>query len=172
LPFKGQQFDGVVCCGVLQYLEDERFVLQQMSRVVKDGGFVIVTFPNMLRLACLLDPAYYFARLSGVVFRRLRKRTARSEEVKRIDWHGNRDLSDKRYLYWSLDRVFSGCGLRREATVGIGFGPLTFRRYKLLPGTWSIKMSRILTSLANKRNFGSLRILANRWVVQLRKESK
>ena len=172
LPFRRTRFDGAVCCGVLQYLEDERLVLQQMSGVVKEGGFVIVTFPNMLRLACLLDPVYSFAKISRVVSRRLRKRTARVGEVGHIDSRGNGDGGDKRYIYWTLDTCFSGCGLRREATVGIGFGPLTFWRHKLLPQSWSVRMSRIFTSLANKKGFGSMRVLANRWVVLLRKESR
>lgn len=175
LPFRDNQFEGVVCCGVLQYLENEQGALRQMSETVKDGGFVIATFPNMLKLSCLLDPAYYFAKLCRVALARRRIRTAKSEEAgldDLVDIHKNTDFSNKRYFYWSMDKHFVKCSLRRETTVAIGFGPLTFGGHKLLPQSWSVRMSRIFTSLANKKGFGSMRVLANRWVVLLRKESR
>lgn len=39
-------FDAVICMGVLEYLEDDTPAVQEMARVLKPGGTLIVTMPN------------------------------------------------------------------------------------------------------------------------------
>ena len=46
LPFAGGTQDAVVCMGLMEYLDDERAVLGEIVRVLRDGGMAIITLPN------------------------------------------------------------------------------------------------------------------------------
>jgi SAM-dependent methyltransferase len=46
LPFQDHTFDTVLCVGVLQYLPAPAVALRELARVTRDGGQVMVTFPN------------------------------------------------------------------------------------------------------------------------------
>jgi len=47
LPFRDQQFGAVFSFQVLEHLFDPRQALQEMIRVIKPGGYVIVSAPNL-----------------------------------------------------------------------------------------------------------------------------
>lgn len=47
LPFRDRFFDTVVCVGLLQYLAIPDAALQEMARVTRPGGQILVTFPNL-----------------------------------------------------------------------------------------------------------------------------
>jgi ubiquinone/menaquinone biosynthesis C-methylase UbiE len=57
LPFADNSFDGVVCLGVLEYLDRDEAALREMWRVLKPGGCAIITTPSSI---C---PFYYMDRL-------------------------------------------------------------------------------------------------------------
>jgi len=46
LPFEEGMFDKVVCFEVLEHLFDPKFAVEQMARVLKPGGLLIVSVPN------------------------------------------------------------------------------------------------------------------------------
>jgi SAM-dependent methyltransferase len=46
LPFKSSAFTHAVCSEVLEHLQDDRSALQEMARVLKSSGRLIVTFPH------------------------------------------------------------------------------------------------------------------------------
>lgn len=48
LPFKDSSFDIIVCMHVLKHLSTYKEVLNEMERVTKQEGFIIVNFPNTL----------------------------------------------------------------------------------------------------------------------------
>jgi SAM-dependent methyltransferase len=48
LPFRPAAFDAVLAMGVLEYLDDPGAALDELCRVTKPGGRVIVTMPNRL----------------------------------------------------------------------------------------------------------------------------
>ena len=45
LPFVDRSFDAAVCTEVLEHVEDARFVLAEIARVVRPGGQVLVSVP-------------------------------------------------------------------------------------------------------------------------------
>jgi ubiquinone/menaquinone biosynthesis C-methylase UbiE len=57
LPFSDNSFDGIVCLGVLEYLNQDDAALREMWRVLKPGGRAIITTPSSI---C---PFYYMDRL-------------------------------------------------------------------------------------------------------------
>lgn len=50
LPFKGSTFDLVTCTEVIEHLEHYRYTLREMYRVLKPGGALVLTTPNILNL--------------------------------------------------------------------------------------------------------------------------
>jgi len=57
LPFADNTFDGIVCLGVLEYLNRDEAALRDMWRVLKPGGRAIITTPSS---TC---PFYYMDQL-------------------------------------------------------------------------------------------------------------
>ncbi len=46
LSFPSKTFDGILCVGVLEYLEQWQAAVSEMARVIKPGGRIVVTIPN------------------------------------------------------------------------------------------------------------------------------
>jgi len=168
LPFTKKTFDVVLCVGVLQYLQSDRKSISEISRVVKTGGLVIITLPNILRINNLLDPYYYLNRgLKYILHRTYKKSKVKS--VKPEDFSLNDAFINRRYFYGQLTSLFKDCGLQKITTIGIGFGPITFWRKEFLQSALSIKIRNFLGNRANKKYFALMNIFANRWVIGLKK---
>ncbi len=56
LPFENESFDGVICAGVIEYLNEDQKALREMSRILKPGGYAIITISNRLSPARLFEP--------------------------------------------------------------------------------------------------------------------
>jgi ubiquinone/menaquinone biosynthesis C-methylase UbiE len=48
IPFPDSTFDGVVCLGVLEYLDADARALSEVGRVLKPGGKAVVSTPNAI----------------------------------------------------------------------------------------------------------------------------
>lgn len=66
LPFADQTFDRVVASEVLEHVDDDRVVLKEMHRVLKKGGFALVTVPNK-HYPILWDPLNWVLERVGHV---------------------------------------------------------------------------------------------------------
>lgn len=50
LPYEDEQFDVVTCTEVIEHLEHYRFTIREIFRVLKSGGTLVITTPNILNL--------------------------------------------------------------------------------------------------------------------------
>lgn len=50
LPFKDSAFDLVTCTEVIEHLEHYRYTLREMYRILRPGGALVLTTPNILNL--------------------------------------------------------------------------------------------------------------------------
>lgn len=57
-PYNNENFDFVVCAESLQYLENHEKLFREFRRVLKTGGSLIISFPNVLTVSSRL----YFLR--------------------------------------------------------------------------------------------------------------
>ena len=90
LPFSDSTFDVVVSFSAIEHMEnfsDRLKAIEEMARVLRPGGYIAVTGPNLLNL-----PVTFF---SSRVFKRL-------------------GIHEHRYTPWELRRMFESCGLRIE----------------------------------------------------------
>ncbi len=48
IPFPDNFFDGIVCLGVMEYLASDDAALREMWRVLKPGGYAVITTPSSI----------------------------------------------------------------------------------------------------------------------------
>lgn len=170
VPFEDGSFDVALCMGVLQYLQTDEKAVGELSRVVRNGGLVIVTLPNLIRINNLLDPYYYLVRAVQLLVRKSPFfRNREHENLSPDDFESNRRFANRRYYYGQLSNLFERNNLTHVDVAAIAFGPLTFWGKPLLPLATSIRISRFAQRLAQKRLLSFLKLFANRWVFCLRK---
>lgn len=67
LPYPSDHFDTVLAMGVLEYLDEPWRALEEMARVTRPGGLILVSYPN------IESP---MRRMSNAIYRILRKPTS------------------------------------------------------------------------------------------------
>ena len=55
LPYADNQFDSIICSGVIEYLKSDDKALRELNRVLKPGGTLIITVRNKLCLFRIWD---------------------------------------------------------------------------------------------------------------------
>jgi ubiquinone/menaquinone biosynthesis C-methylase UbiE len=159
LPFPDRQFDAIFCVGVLSYLQKEPAAMREMHRVLKRGGFVILSLPNLYRINFLFDPYYYVVGIIGYFMKK-----------RRAGGSGFQKHMIKRYSLAKFRRLYGiDQGFSEKEMVCIGFGPFTFWRKDWVSVERSGRISDFLERISRKRAFFFLRLLANHWVVCLHK---
>lgn len=168
LPFEEETFDAVTCLGVVEYLLEPETGIKEMARVLKSGGLLVVSAPNLIKLQYLLDPYYYFKR--GVRYFLLKMHILKK---KRENIHGeisgNKNFANTRFTFKKITSLFRRCGFELTGFENIGFGPLTFWNRIFLNDVKLLGINSGLISLSHKKAFRFLKYFSNRWVFCLRK---
>ena len=125
IPFADSSFDAVVCLGVISYVENYEVVLEQMRRVLKPGGLLVVSFRNKFN-PVMSDPV----ALGKRVIKRLIGR--RDPEAYAIG-----QFLDHRVF---LEKV-RPLGFELLEFRGIGFGPFRVAGRSLLAEPAAVKFS-------------------------------
>lgn len=144
LPYPDCSFSVVLALGVLPWLHSPALALGEMARVLRPGGFMLVSVDNALRLHQILDPRLNPAleSIRGIVGRRLRKAglLGGAGEPTLI-----RQDSPRR-----LDDLIRRAGLEKVRGTTMGFGPFTFWKRPVLPGGAGIRLHHRLQALADR----------------------
>lgn len=173
LSFQSDTFDVISCLGVLQYLVRDQQGVAELCRVAKNGGVIIYSLPNLLRLGSFFDPYYILIR--GFHFLRYLVRKKSNEHGKRLtteEMATNKNFCNRRYLYGQLDKLFLKEGCKRVSIQGIGYGPFTLFKIPVLPEALMLRISNFLESAALSTWMSWLNLFATRWVVCVRKAGK
>jgi SAM-dependent methyltransferase len=137
LPFESGQFDVVVAVGVIPWLHSPGSAVDEMARVLRPGGKLVLTADNRARLVCLTDPR----SMPGLAPERLAQAAGR-----RRGGPGTSRLDFPR----SIDRLLLDSGLRPFARRTVGFGPLSFLGRLLFNDARSIRLNVRLQALADR----------------------
>lgn len=164
LAFADDSFDLVVAIGVTSWLEHPELAIQEMARVTKPDGYVILTDGNQAALHLLLDP------LMNPLLKPFRK------GVKGLlEGIGLLKPSPKPMMAALHTRRFIDMALRKARLVKvrgltIGFGPFTFLYCKVIPESLGIALHHRLQGLAN-RNMPIFRSTGMSYLVLARKSA-
>ena len=140
LAFEDRSFDLVIAIGVIPWLEMAELAMQEMARVTKPGGYVILTTANRAGLASLLDP------LVSPLFRPLKLGV--KDAFVRV---GLRHRSPSMVFHSSraIDKALTGLGFVKTKGMTRGFGFSLFRR-SILPESLGTALNRRLQSFADQ----------------------
>lgn len=149
LDFPESYFDAIISVGLIEYLSHEEPVLEELYRVLKPGGILIITVPN------LASPFMAFETLVSHGKRLIR----------RVFTRAGHDISPKfvhrHFFPWRLDRQLSQVGFRKLdyacCTYGFFSAPRT--------GTLFLPLSRNLDRFSHS----PLAILATNYIVKVAK---
>ena len=123
--------------GVIPWLHSPGTAVDEMARVLRPGGNLVLTADNRVRLVCLTDPRS-MPGLAPLRLARLAGRRQPRPDVSRLDFPN------------SVDGLLLRSGLRRVARRTVGFGPLTFLGRHLLDDARGIRVNRRLQALADR----------------------
>jgi len=143
LPFQDSSFGLVLAIGVIPYLHSPEKALREMARVLRPGGFILVTGGNRWRLNYVLDPwicppLQRAKRIIGAIRRPFRKpRPDPPWPPLRLD-----SLRE-------LERWLSSVGLAKVKAKTVGFPPVTFHCRPIFGERNSIRLNCWLQWLAD-----------------------
>jgi len=146
-PFSDKSFDAVICLGVISYVENYEVVLEEIRRILKPGGLLLVSFRNRFN-PLLSDPV--------VLVTRLIKRLLGRPEPERYEI--GQFLDHRVFRRKIAPLQFRFLGFR-----GIGFGPFRVGGRSLWTERQSVALSRRLAALLR-----TLRLtLLERWLADV-----
>jgi ubiquinone/menaquinone biosynthesis C-methylase UbiE len=153
LSYEDQTYDLVVALGVVPWLHDYKQALTEIKRVVKPGGYVVITMDNALRATTLLDPKTSppIAKIRWLLKSKL-KRTNLLTSKKTL----SNEISYSQHSPKQFNSSLCEAGLTILKSTSVGFGPFTFFSHNVFS-----------ESLGNKINFG-LQMFADRGYPLLR----
>jgi ubiquinone/menaquinone biosynthesis C-methylase UbiE len=158
LPFEAHTFDLVIAIGVIPWLHSERVAFEEIQRVLKPGGYLLITADNDARLIRTLDPA------SCPLFAPLRKVTKRV--MQRFGrWSPAAGFQAKRHDRHEVHRLMNRSGFQELRSCTIGFGPFTFFGRRLFPDSTGTRIHQRLQSLASKPRWSPLRWTGSHYLV-------
>jgi ubiquinone/menaquinone biosynthesis C-methylase UbiE len=142
LPFEARAFDLVVAIGVMPWLHSERVAFEEMQRVLKPDGYLLITADNDARLIRTLDPAScpLFAPLR-MIAKRVLQRFGR--------WSPASGFQAKRHDRHEVHRLMNRSGFQELQSCTLGFGPFTFFGRRLFADSMGARIHRGLQRLAS-----------------------
>jgi ubiquinone/menaquinone biosynthesis C-methylase UbiE len=161
LQFRDGEFTLVIGLGVLPWLHSPQVAIQEIRRVLKPGGYALLTVDNAWRLSYVLEPMQCppLQGLRGAVSRGLR--------VLRLKNYPPEPKLSRRHSPQQLDAALEAAGFTGISAATVGFGPFTFFDRPLLDDTNGISLHQKLQRLADN-GFPLLKSMGSHYVVLAR----
>ncbi len=159
LPFETGRFDVVVALGLLPWLSEAPEAVAEMARVLREGGWLIVSADNRARLNLLSEPRENPLLAPVKLARRAARRAIRTPPT---------GAPSYRHLPGEVDRMLAAAGLGVARRTTIGFGPFTFLGRPIFDDRAAHRLHVRLQS-AGERRAPALRRLGWHYLVAARK---
>ena len=145
LAFQDGAFDLVLAIGVIPWIARPDTALQEMARVLKPGGRIILTADNRARLNIWLDPVRnpLLLPLKQLVKSMLHRSGLRRFSIEDVGAH----FHPTRFI----DKKIASSGLAKVKSVTLGFGPFTLLNLPILSDAFGLKLHNRLQCLADRR---------------------
>jgi len=161
LQFRDGDFQLVIALGVLPWLHSPQVALREIKRVLKPGGYALMTVDNAWRLSYLLEPTQC-PPLQG-----LRAAVSHSLRVLRLRRHPPDANLSRRHHPRQLDNALQAAGFARMRAATVGFGPFTFLDHPLLSDVGGTRLHQRLQAWADQ-GVPLLRLMGSHYVVLAR----
>jgi ubiquinone/menaquinone biosynthesis C-methylase UbiE len=164
LAFDDGSFELVIALGVIPWLERAEQAIQEMARVTRLGGYVILTADNRVRLNHILDPW-----LNPVLSPLKQPMKSMLEWVglrRRLPNKINSTLHDRRFI----DKTMARFELAKTDGMMLGFGPFSLFSRRVLPEPLGIALHHWLQCLAD-RHVPIFRSTGAQYLVLTRKQT-
>jgi ubiquinone/menaquinone biosynthesis C-methylase UbiE len=164
LPFPASVFDLVLAVGVTPYLHSPNKAMQEMARVLKPRGNLIVSADNRWRLNHILDPSLFPGLAST--------RRVLRESLERVGLSQPRPKRVRPHMYSlkEFNELLSRVCIEKLEGATFGFGPFSFLSIKVLRDSLGIRLHRKLQNLADE-GFPIIRSTGTQYLVLARKVS-
>ena len=140
LPFRDAAFAMVLAIGVVPWLDSPQHAIAELARVIKPGGYLVMTADNRRRLDVLLDPLKS-PLLSPA--RNMAKSILRFSYSQRHPGPaGTVYASD--HSIGEVEELLASAQLSRLHVETLGFGPFTFFDREFVPEWLGVKTHRFL----------------------------
>jgi ubiquinone/menaquinone biosynthesis C-methylase UbiE len=138
LPFESSHFDLVVAVGVIPWLHSPADAVQEMARVLRPGGGLVLTADNSARLSSFTDPRAMLAL--SPLFKRIYHVVRRPQTLAMSRLHSRR----------RVDELLAKGGLRPVERGTVGFGPFSFFGRAVFSDSRGVRIDRRLQALADR----------------------
>jgi SAM-dependent methyltransferase len=141
LPFSADTFDLVLALGVTEWLPALRRPVMEIARVLKPGGFAVVSTDNRWTLHTIIDP------LLNPILTPV-KRTLRN--LLHRGGLGTSCARPRTYSMREFDVAVCEAGLKKLVGTTLGFGPLSFFRRPIMSDSVGLSIHHVLQRLADR----------------------
>ena len=162
LDFKDQSFDLVLALKVIPWLQSPRPALMEMLRVLKPGGYAIISVENRWRLNHILDPR--FSPMLSAIFETVNY-IGETLKLKKPAVRASFPLS---HSIKEFETILDSIGLNKSGGLTLGFGPFTLMGKRILPNSMGKKLHHFFQSMAD-RNVPGIRSTGSRYLVLAQK---
>ena len=132
LPFKDGSFDGVNLIETIEHIENQAQLIREIARVLKDGGAVVISTPNVLNV---------LSRLRFLFTGFLRGRVRPAHYTRGPGQAPNIYLIHYYELFYLLSHY--GFGVEELKTTRVKFAPLFFSLF-LYPFMWLFSLEAVI----------------------------
>ena len=143
LDFADASFDLVVAIALLPWVPRAEPVIAEIARVLKPGGYAIVTADNRARLTAILDPSYHPALAP---LREALKALLARIGLRRHGSYPAPTFHRRRFI----DATFARAGLIKIRGRTIGFGPFSILGRVVVPEPLGTSLHHRLQRLADR----------------------
>jgi len=159
-------FDAVIATGLLEYAKWDRFALQEMYRVLKPGGYLMVTFPNRIGLSYITNPFFLISNIRLLTMSVLKKF---SNDISLLMQQSPGTYTRNLYVPSSFRCMINYLDFTVIDLISHGFGPFIFLRRS---HSVSVKINQILKHYNERKKKTFLSELGDNCIVLCQKREK
>jgi ubiquinone/menaquinone biosynthesis C-methylase UbiE len=161
LAFQNQSFDLIIALGVTPWLYDVRKALNEIARVLVQGGYVVLNADNLFRLNQLFDPRRSPFTKSSCEWVRKNLSRVGSQNSRNVAYpHG--------YTIQKFNVYLHEANLKNIRNTNLGFGPFLLFSHFTFPDRIGVKINQKLQQYAD-HGFPILRSTGAQYIVLAKK---
>jgi len=147
LPLANEAFDAILNLGVIGYSDHPEVILKSLRETLRKNGVLVISMANNKRLLHILSNK--LSKYPNAIYRTLKNRFVKP--IPATDCvHANFYTANYNYMSGEVfDKTLEAAGFEKIESIGVNFGQLEFMGKRLLSDRADIRLSRIISKVAN-----------------------